>query len=52
MDSTLDRMTWPEHWRATRESLRGLAARSGGFAVEEGQSLPDALARIRQVMRQ
>lgn len=51
-DSTLDRVTWPEHWAATRDSLRALAAPSGGFALEDGQSLPDALARIARVMRQ
>jgi len=52
VDSTLDRMTWPAHWAATRESLRALAAPSGGFALEDGHSLADALARIAAMMRQ
>ncbi len=51
-DSDLDRITWPEHWIATRQSLRAIADPSGGFLPEEGQSLADALARIRQLMRQ
>lgn len=51
-DSTLDRMTWPEHWAATRDSLRTIAAPSGGFALDAGQSLADALARISRAMRQ
>lgn len=46
-----DRIMWPEHWRATRESLRALAAPSGGFALEDGQSLAEALARIAAMMR-
>jgi hypothetical protein len=50
--SNLDRVTSPDYWAATRNSLREMAEASGGFAQEENESLDDALARIIQVTRQ
>lgn len=50
-DSDSDRLTRPDYWTATRNSLREMAAASGGFLQEEDESLDDALERIIQVIR-
>lgn len=50
--SSLDAITWPDYWAATRNSLRLLAVPSGGFVLEENQSVSDALKRIGATMRQ
>jgi hypothetical protein len=51
-DPDPDRVTRPDHWTATRNSMREMAEASGGFVQEENESLDDALARIIQVIRQ
>ena len=46
-----DSVWWQNYWATTRNSLRALSERSGGFAVLEEQDLADGLKRINAVMR-
>jgi hypothetical protein len=48
----VDTASWNAYWAATRNSLRALSEPSGGFALEEGQDLTAALARINALVRQ
>jgi hypothetical protein len=48
----VDAASWNAYWVATRNSLRALSEPSGGFALEEGQDLAAALARINDLVRQ
>jgi hypothetical protein len=52
VDRGVDAASWNGYWTTTRNSLRALSEPSGGFALEEGQSLPAALARISALVRQ
>ena len=47
-----DSVWWQNHWATTRNSLRALSERTGGFAVLEEQDLDaDGLKRINAAMR-
>ena len=46
-----DSVWWQNHWATTRNSLRALSERTGGFAVLEEQDLADGLKRINAAMR-
>ena len=47
-----DSIWWQSHWATTRNSLRALSERTGGFAVLEEQDLDaDGLKRINAAMR-
>jgi hypothetical protein len=48
----VDAASWNAYWATTRNSLRALSEPSGGFALEEGQDLAAALARINDLVRQ
>ena len=48
----IDAASWNAYWAATRNSLHALSESSGGFALEEGQNLAAALARINDLVRQ
>jgi len=49
--SGVDAASWNAYWAATRNSLRALSERSGGFALEEGHDLAATLARISDLVR-
>jgi hypothetical protein len=46
-----DSVWWQNYWATTRNSLRALSERTGGFAVLEEQDLADGLKRINAAMR-
>ena len=47
-----DSVWWQNYWATTRNSLRALSERTGGFAVLEEQDLDaDGLKRINAAMR-
>jgi VWFA-related protein len=46
-----DSVWWQNYWATTRNSLRALSERTGGFAVLEEQDLADGLKRINASMR-
>jgi VWFA-related protein len=46
-----DNLWWQNYWATTRNSLRALSERTGGFAVLEEQDLADGLKSINASMR-
>lgn len=45
------RANWQDYWTKTRDSLRAMAAASGGFVQEENESVDQVIVRIAQAMR-
>jgi hypothetical protein len=46
-----DSVWWQNYWATTRNSLRALSERTGGFALLEEQDLAEGLKRINSAMR-
>jgi hypothetical protein len=51
-DPSLDRIWWQNYWATSRNSLREMSERSGGFALLEDLDLAEGLKRISHAMRQ
>jgi hypothetical protein len=50
-DSSTDIVWWQNYWATTRNSLRALSERTGGFATLEEQDLVESLKRINSTVR-
>jgi hypothetical protein len=50
-DETTDRLWWQNYWATTRNSLRAISERTGGFAILEEQDLAEGLKRINTTVR-
>ncbi len=50
-DSSTDRIWWQNYWATTRNSLRVMSERTGGFALFEEQDLVEGLQRINSTVR-
>jgi hypothetical protein len=50
-DETTDRLWWQNYWATSRNSLRAISERTGGFAILEEQDLSEGLKRINNTVR-
>ena len=50
-DANTDRIWWQNYWATTRNSLRVMSERTGGFALLEEQDLVEGLQRINSTVR-
>lgn len=50
-DSSTDIVWWQNYWATTRNSLRAISERTGGFAILEEQDLAEGLKRINTTVR-
>jgi len=50
-DSNADPIWWQNYWATTRNSLRVMSERTGGFALLEEQDLVEGLQRINSTVR-
>ena len=50
-DESTDRLWWQNYWATSRNSLRAISERTGGFAILEEQDLDEGLKRINTTVR-
>jgi len=50
-DSSSDIIWWQNYWATSRNSLRAISERTGGFAILEEQDLAEGLKRINSTVR-